>query len=179
MKKFVLSLTLSRIFIGPLIFIAIVFWDAYLLALVLFISFSLTDYLDGWLARKYDVGSDLGAVMDPIADKILLMFLLIALSLELRDPYVAFMSSLVLSREFWVSSLREYNAIKNARNITQASFLAKLKTSMQFFTIAIFLLSLSANFALGIFISKLLLMTSMFLTIYTGIDYTHKTFSKK
>ena len=68
-------LTISRIFIGLIIFILLIFDSFLLAAFILFIFAGLTDYLDGYLARKYDAKSQIGEILDPIADKILVVFL--------------------------------------------------------------------------------------------------------
>ena len=67
-------LTLSRIFIAMIIFILLALEDYYLLALLLFFIAGLSDYLDGFFARRYNATSKLGEILDPIADKILIIF---------------------------------------------------------------------------------------------------------
>ena len=62
------------------------------------------------MARKYSLTSVLGAVLDPIADKILITFVLIALVLALYSIFIAFLGSIILAREFWVGALRDLNA---------------------------------------------------------------------
>ena len=78
-------LTVSRIFSALLIFLLLTFESNYLAALVLFIFAGLTDYLDGYLARKYNAVSELGEILDPIADKILIVFILIGLSVTFKS----------------------------------------------------------------------------------------------
>ena len=75
-------LTLSRIFLAPVLFILITFFNFYISALLLFILCSFTDYLDGYLARKYNAVSSFGEIIDPIADKILVIFMLLAIAYE-------------------------------------------------------------------------------------------------
>ena len=103
MNYFIQFLTYFRILIAPIIFILITLFDFYGWALLLFFIASISDYWDGFLARKYNLESMLGAVLDPIADKILLTFLILALSIELYSPYVAFLGGIIIVREFWVS----------------------------------------------------------------------------
>ena len=67
-------LTLSRILLAVIIFVLLISPDGYLLALILFFLAGITDYFDGYLARKYDAVSQLGEILDPIADKILILF---------------------------------------------------------------------------------------------------------
>ena len=110
MKQLILLITLSRLLLAPVIFIGLVVFNNFILTLILFFIASVSDYLDGWLARRYDLTSDFGAILDPIADKILLLFSLFAITLYLQDPYVGLISLLILAREFWVSALRDFAA---------------------------------------------------------------------
>ena len=81
MSYFINFLTIFRILAASFIFILLMYPSGYLLALSLFLVSSLTDYFDGYLARKYSLESELGAILDPIADTILILFVLIALML--------------------------------------------------------------------------------------------------
>lgn len=172
MKIFVLSLTLFRIISGPLIFGIVIFLESNLLALFIFIAASLSDYFDGKLARNYKVETALGAVLDPIADKILILFTLFAITIITKDPFVGMMSSLILAREFWVSALREYAALNSNNHLTRVSFLAKVKTFIQFITIIMFFLALALKSPLGLFLSKFLLLLALLITLKTAIDYS-------
>ena len=88
MKQFVLFLTLFRIFAGPFIFFLVFALDANLLDLVIFVVASFSDFLDGKLARSYNVESSLGAILDPIADKILVLFALFTITLITKDHFI-------------------------------------------------------------------------------------------
>ena len=96
MKNFIQFLTYFRIVAGPIIFILILMLQNYGVALLILFLASLSDYWDGYLARKYSMTSVLGAVLDPIADKILITFSVIAISLELASIYIAFLGSMIL-----------------------------------------------------------------------------------
>ena len=161
---------------GPLIFILVIYSHHYGLALIIFLAASITDYLDGFLARKYNHESELGAILDPIADKILTLFLIITLSLYLESAYFSFICAVILAREFWVSALRDLNARNNRLDATKVTFSAKLKTSSQFLTFGSFLLGILINNALIIFLSNIFLFISMILSLQTALDYTKATF---
>ena len=96
--------------------------DSYGIALIILLLASVSDYWDGFLARKYSLTSSFGAVLDPIADKILITFTLIALSVNLGSSYIAFISSVILAREFWVSALRDLNARIGDQEATSVTF---------------------------------------------------------
>jgi len=173
MKNFVLFLTIFRIIAGPIIFFLTIIFKFYLLGLLLFIAASFTDYLDGKLAREYKVESSLGATLDPIADKILVLFSLFTISLINKDVFISGMSVLILSREFWVSALREHVAQFSKSNLMKVTFLAKIKTTIQFIAIALFFLGFETDFALIIFIASFVLFLAMLISIKTAIEYTH------
>ena len=87
MNHFIQFLTFFRIFIAPIIFLMITFGDLYSWALCLFLLASISDYWDGFLARKYNLESTIGEVLDPIADKILVTFIILALCIELSSVF--------------------------------------------------------------------------------------------
>ena len=166
------SLTLIRILIGIIIFGLLILHNHYLVSFILFFIAGLTDYLDGKLARKYNAYSQIGEILDPIADKILIVFLLFGLALNLSSFLIAFLGSLIIAREIWVSALRDYNSRNNNHSAT------KIKTTIQLFTISIYLLGLASGNMLFIVFGDLFLIISTLITIYTGFLYTFSTFKK-
>ena len=171
-------LTFSRIVFGAIIFMLLMSSDGYLLALILFFMASITDYFDGYLARKYNAVSELGEVLDPIADKILIVFVLFGLAVNLDSYLIAFIGALIISREIWVGALRDINSRNNRSDATKVTFLAKIKTTIQLFTISVYLLALALNNMLLVVIADVLLFASLFITLYTGFVYTLNSFKK-
>jgi CDP-diacylglycerol--glycerol-3-phosphate 3-phosphatidyltransferase len=178
MAIFINLLTISRMVFGAFIFILLTRTEMYWIAFALFFVASITDYFDGYLARKYNHVSKIGEILDPIADKILIVFLLFALSVNLDSYYIAFASALIITREIWVGALRDYNARQNKSDATKVIFLAKIKTTIQLFTISTYLLGLGINNMLVLLIADLLLFLSLIVTIYTGYIYSLNTFKK-
>jgi CDP-diacylglycerol--glycerol-3-phosphate 3-phosphatidyltransferase len=178
MNYFIQFLTYFRIFIAPVIFILITLFDAYEWALILFLLASISDYWDGFLARKYNLESMIGEVIDPIADKILALFLILALCIELSSVFIGMVGGVMLAREFWVAALRDLNARQGTSDSTKVTFLAKFKTSIQLFTFSFYLIGLSLNSSLILFISNFLLFLALIITIQTGLSYTIATFRK-
>ena len=176
MTTFINILTFLRIFLALIIFLLLMKPDGYLLALILFIIASVTDYFDGYLARKYNATSQIGEILDPIADKVLLVFALIGLSINLSSYLVGFISSLIITREIWVGALRDMNSRYGNTMATKVTFLAKIKTSTQLFTISIYLLGLSLNNMLMIVLGDIFLFLSFLITMYTGLIYTRNSF---
>ena len=171
-------LTISRIFLGPIIFIMLALNLSDVLALLLFFLAGFTDYVDGYLARKYDATSQIGEILDPIADKILIIFLLLGLSIQLDSYIVGFAASIIISREIWVSALRDYNARNNNLEATKVTFLAKVKTTVQLFTISIYLIALSLNNMMFIIFGDILIIISALITLYIGYEYTVNSLKK-
>ena len=169
-------LTLSRIFLGAVIFLLLTRPDGYFIAFILFFVAGATDYFDGYLARKYDLTSQIGEILDPIADKILIVFVLFGLSVNLSSYFIAFIASLIITREIWVGALRDYNARQGCVDATKVTFLAKIKTTIQLFTLSIYLLGLVLNNMLLILFGDMFLFLSLLITIYTGYIYTLNSF---
>jgi len=175
MKIFINSLTLSRIILAPVIFICIVHWQYFGFAILLFIFASISDFFDGHLARRYKLTSELGRILDPIADKILTTFTLIALTLYIDSFYLGIMTATILAREFWVSALTELNAINKNLDATKVTFMAKIKTAVQFIAISGYVLALYFNLAILLFVSNFILLVAVLVTLITSIEYTTNT----
>jgi CDP-diacylglycerol--glycerol-3-phosphate 3-phosphatidyltransferase len=176
MRTFINILTLSRIFLAAVIFLLLISPDRYLLALILFFLAGITDYFDGYLARKYNAVSQLGEILDPIADKILVLFVLFGLAINLSSYLIGFFGAIIITREIWVGALRDLNARNNKNDATKVTFLAKIKTTIQLFTISIYLIALTINNMLLIIVADIFLFASLFITLYTGFVYTLNSF---
>ena len=176
MTTFINLLTLSRIFLAAIIFLLLTSSDGYLMALVLFFIAGITDYFDGYLARKYNAASQIGEILDPIADKILILFLLFGLAINLSSYLIGFIGALIITREIWVGALRDLNARNGKTDATKVTLLAKIKTTIQLFTISIYLLGLTINNMLLLVVGDIFLFISLLITLYTGLIYTINSF---
>ena len=150
-----------------------------LIPFFLFVLASFTDYLDGLLARLFKEESRLGELLDPIADKILIAAALILLVMNgTIKNYEVIAAIIILTREILISGLREFLA--KGQISMQVTSLAKLKTLLQMFSIAILLTGESGNRLINFqdynaqTIGIILLWLSAFLTLYTGYDYVRK-----
>lgn len=177
MKSLVLSLTLFRILAAPFIFISAIFLENYWLAFWLFNFAALTDYFDGKLARDFSVESRLGAILDPIGDKLLVLFTIITVMVFTQDIYVALMGAFILAREFWVSALREYSSDNNISIATAVSFIAKVKTTVQFISLSMFFFGAAAELPIVTFLASFVLLIALLLAVKSAIDYSINTFS--
>jgi cardiolipin synthase len=141
-------------------------------ALVIFLLASITDYFDGYLARAWQQTSNIGKMLDPIADKLLVASCLLMLAADgIIHGWTLWAAIVILCREILVSGLREYLAA--LRVSVPVTKLAKWKTTAQLVAIG-FLLAGEAGDRVFPFVTQLgllLLWLSALFTIYTGWDY--------
>lgn len=127
-------LTLIRILITPLLVGVYYFLPEHWgmpLAAVLFGVASVTDWLDGYLARKLDQVSKLGAFLDPIADKLIIITVLVMIVDRHGQLYILIPALIIIARELVVSGLREWMSELGKRDSVAVSMLGKLKTAAQ------------------------------------------------
>mmetsp|Transcript_28579 Transcript_28579/g.43737 ORF Transcript_28579/g.43737 Transcript_28579/m.43737 type:complete len:168 (+) Transcript_28579:777-1280(+) len=105
---------------------------------IVFAIASLTDYLDGYLARRWDICSPFGAFLDPVADKLMVSTALIILSGK-YGAAVAVPSAIILAREISVSALREWMASKGKRDSVKVGFQGKCKTALTMLSLTVIL----------------------------------------
>ena len=174
-------LTIGRIIIVPFFVISFFLPGFYgeIIPFLLFILASFTDFLDGLLARLYKEESKLGELLDPIADKIIVSTALILLVMnETIQNYEVIAAIIILTREILISGLREFLAEIQIK--MPVSGLAKVKTFIQMFSIAILLTGETGNKIINFedynaqTIGIVLLWLSAFLTLYTAYDYVRK-----
>lgn len=173
-------ITLLRILLIP-VFIAVYYlpfrW-ASLLAMSLFILAAVTDWLDGYLARRLDQASPFGAFLDPVADKLMVASALVLLASDTRVHDLvldfrlfAIVVLIIVGREITVSALREWMAELGERARVAVSFLGKFKTIGQMVAIP-FLLYREPLFGLPVFrIGELLLYLAAGLTLWSMVIY--------
>jgi CDP-diacylglycerol--glycerol-3-phosphate 3-phosphatidyltransferase len=151
-------------------------------AFAAFVVAAVTDFFDGWLARKLGATSLLGAILDPIADKVLIAAAIVGLMAD-RQDWVGLPGGLILFREFAVSALRETLAPKGLR--LPVTMLAKWKTTLQLIALGVMLglpVALYTLIAAGvkdwvyleepaILVSYTLLWLAAAITVWTGIEY--------
>ena len=174
------KLTIARVIAVPF-YVAFMLISAvpynYLWALILFGAASITDMIDGKIARKNNLVTDLGKFLDPLADKVLVSAALICM-VELGWT-ASYLVIIIICREFIVSALRLAAASSNDRTVIAAGIWGKLKTAFTMGAIAVMtalhiLLDnfglLDASFPVGI-ISDILMWISTVLTVISGIVY--------
>lgn len=164
------KLTVGRVIAVPF-FIAAYMYGYYVAAFVLFIAASLTDMLDGKIARKYNLVTNFGKIMDPLADKILVYS---AFCLMVEDGLVpAWMLIVILAREFAIAGMRTVAASEGI--VIAAGMSGKIKTVLQMIAVPFLLLSTAVtNTEIHYYVNLAalgFLWASLVMTVYSGIEY--------
>ena len=158
------KLTLARIAAVP-VFVILYMKGYFVPAFIIFILASLTDMLDGKIARKYGLVTNFGKIMDPLADKILVYS---AFCLMIEDGTMpSWMFIIILLREFAVSGMRTVAAANGI--VVAAGMSGKIKTVLQM--IAVPLLILRRLHPAVQTLATVFLWASLFMTVYSGIEY--------
>lgn len=163
------KITLVRIFLVPFfVLFKLTDFTPYngIIAFVIFVVATLTDKLDGTLARKYNLVTDFGKFLDPIADKLLVASALICLTTDGKIP--SWITIIIIGREFIISAFRLVCA--DTGKTVAASWWGKSKTIAQMVTIIVLLLNIPQLKILG----DILVYVSLILTVVSLVDYFAK-----
>ncbi len=165
------KLTMLRVILIPVFLLVLFLAPAPMnryISVAIFIVASLTDFLDGYLARKWNLVSNFGKFMDPLADKLLVMAALVSM-VQLGD-LASWVVIIILAREFAITGFR--TLAMEANIVMAASWWGKVKTTVQMLMIILVLLDLP--FAGVSIIEKLFIGLAVFFTILSGADYIIK-----
>ena len=175
-------LTLTRILMIPvlvLVFYLPFKWTNFASAAV-FILASVTDWLDGWIARRYHQYSAFGAFLDPVADKLMVATALVLIVQGHPTAWMAFWAAVIIGREIAVSALREWMAELGQRARVQVATVGKIKTIVQMVAISCLLYAIVPASPpqpepwLGGFVFQVgdwLLAAAALLTLWSGYEY--------
>ena len=165
-------LTILRMFLSIvyMVFALIPYTWARITALVVFIIASLTDLIDGKWARKKKIVTDLGAFLDPLADKMLInLAFLVLVQLNVVPLWVF---AIILVRDFAVDGMRMMAARKG--KTISASFYGKLKTTIQMIALIIIMLNQIVNLDFFTILGNIALYLALIMTVFSGGDYLIK-----
>ena len=166
-------LSISRIFLlAPII----AFFEngSFFLSLIIFVLAAFTDYLDGLFARKYSQTSDLGSLLDLLADKLFVSILLIWMTFKFDSSIILISTILIVTREISISYLRLF-IVSKSRSIDEikSDLIGKYKTAIQMTGLGLILISpLTPDFILNF--SFLLIIVSALISWYSLIRYSNK-----
>ena len=166
-------LTLFRIITIP-VMIAAFYWphpQGHIITTAVFVLGALTDWLDGWIARRFNMGSAFGAFLDPVADKLAVVITLFIIVQRHHTVYMALLAAVIVGREITISALREWMAQIGAHGLVKVAALGKIKTIFQMVALGCLLFQ-EDLFGLPIFlIGQSLLTIAAALTLWSGVDY--------
>ena len=140
-------------------------------AAAVFAIASLTDWLDGYIARKLRQTSEFGAFFDPVADKVLVVVVLVFLVSIYPSIWFVIPTCIIIAREVLVSALREWMASSNQRNIVAVVFMGKLKTTVQMIAIIVLIASDPTGEPLFWQFGFVLLYVSAILSLWSMLYY--------
>ena len=166
-------LTLFRIAAIPVV--VVMFYAPYEharpVAALLFGVAAITDLIDGWIARRFNQMSRFGEFLDPVADKLMVVIVLVMLVQAQSSLWEDVIAMIIIGREITVSALREWMASIGARATVKVQFSGKLKTTFQMFGIA-FMVWQEPLFGIDIYrVGYGLLILAAILTIYSMFAY--------
>jgi len=166
-------LTLFRIAAIPIVVVLFYapFDNARPVAAVLFGIAAVTDLIDGWIARRFNQMSKFGEFLDPVADKLMVVIVLVMLVQAHSSLWEDIIAMIIIGREITVSALREWMASIGEHSTVKVQFSGKLKTTFQMFGIA-FMVWQQPLFGIDIYrLGYYLLIAAAILTIYSMFAY--------
>ncbi len=168
-------ITLSRIVLALMMLITLYLPLSLHALFVLFLVASWTDWLDGFVARKYQQVTEVGAYLDPVADKVLFVSGLVVFCWLTNDGFMALLGGLMVIRELIVSWLRFYLSMaRQDRTSLSVSYFAKLKTTFQLLSIGYGLLALQYPNYLPYYICYILIVLAFIFSILSMFGYVKK-----
>ncbi|ALN62495.1 CDP-diacylglycerol--glycerol-3-phosphate 3-phosphatidyltransferase [Lysobacter antibioticus] len=166
-------LTLARIVLIPVLVVVFFLdypWTNFAAAFI-FAFASITDWLDGWIARRYDQYSAFGAFLDPVADKLMVAVALLLIVQKHPTVWMTLWAAVIVGREIAVSALREWMAELGQRAAVKVASIGKIKTIVQMVAL-VCLLYQERVWGLPIFgIGEWLLAAAALLTLWSGLAY--------
>ena len=166
-------LTLFRIGLLPVMVVAFYapFRGANIVAAAIFLAAALTDWFDGWLARRYGLTSAFGAFLDPVADKLMVAVTLFLLVQDNPSILMAVTSAVIVGREITISALREWMAEIGQRTRVAVAWVGKIKVTMQIIALVVLLYQHDSAELRLYYVGETLLVIAAVLTIWSGYEY--------
>ena len=166
-------LTLMRVALIPIFILLyyLPFHWSYLAAALVFTVASVTDWLDGYLARKWEQSTPFGAFLDPVADKLMVAVALVLLVQSHANFWVTAPAMVIIGREIVISALREWMAEIGARAQVAVSNLGKYKTAAQMVALIVLLANPVLPMTLWVILGYVLLAVSAILTLWSMVNY--------
>ena len=166
-------LTSLRIVLIPIfvVFFYLPFVWANIVTALIFILAAVTDWFDGFLARRWKQTSSFGAFLDPVADKLMVAIALVLLVGRHNINYIALPAAVIIGREITISSLREWMAEIGKSASVAVNYIGKIKTAVQFLAIILLLSSNLHHSSIVLLIGCILLYVAALLTLWSMFVY--------
>jgi CDP-diacylglycerol--glycerol-3-phosphate 3-phosphatidyltransferase len=167
------ALTLFRILLLP-VFIGLFYMHyswSYMASAAVFALAGVTDWLDGYLARKLDQSTPFGAFLDPVADKLMVAIALVLLVERFGAWWFTIPAAVIISREIVISALREWMAELGKRTSVAVSYVGKIKTALQMISILTLLASIPETSGYVHWAGVILLYLAALLTLWSMVVY--------
>ena len=162
----------ARIALIPIFAVVYVLVDTmYWLAAVLFALAAMTDWLDGYLARRLNQTTPFGAFLDPVADKLIVVTALVLLIGSHSNLWLTIPGVIIIGREIVVSALREWMSEVNRRGFVAVSWLGRLKTALQMFSIIVLLANPPLLERPWVIVGYVLLYAAALMTLWSMVAY--------
>lgn len=179
------QLTLLRILLIPLFVVVfyLPFSWAYIACSLIFSLAAITDWADGYVARKYNQSTPFGAFLDPVADKLMVAIaLLLLVTLHHDSAWFVVAAAIIVGREIIISALREWMAELGQRASVAVSFIGKIKTTLQMIAIIVLLSNIPQLQIIGFIAlagAAALTLWSMILYLKAAAPYMRSSIDKK
>lgn len=167
------QITFFRILLIP-IFMLFFYWPhpfSHWIAAVVFALAGFSDWLDGYLARRWNQTSAFGAFLDPVADKLLVVIALVLLVSRPYLMYISFPVAIIAGRELVVCAIREWMAELGRKAKVKVIYIAKIKTTLQFIAIILLVAYVPAEWVWIKWSGYAFLYGAAFLTLWTMVVY--------
>jgi CDP-diacylglycerol--glycerol-3-phosphate 3-phosphatidyltransferase len=171
-------ITVFRVLLIP-VFVTVYFLDwrwAHEAGAFIFWFAAITDWFDGYLARKLQQSTPFGAFLDPVADKLIVAVALLMITHEYSSIWITVPAIILLMREIYISALREWMSEIGASNLVKVSFLGKAKTMAQMLALIGLLSGLDYFMGFPIYwvlLGKIMLYIAAILSLWSMVVYTN------
>jgi CDP-diacylglycerol--glycerol-3-phosphate 3-phosphatidyltransferase len=175
LKNLPMQITWMRVILIP-VFIMVYYspWlageDAKFYAAMIFVFAALTDYFDGYLARRWNASTAFGAFLDPVADKLIVALAVLMIVVSYQDLWITLCGMIIIGREIIVSALREWMANQQLSSVMQVSWMAKWKTTFQLIALGCLL----SEVPFWVSIGQPTLIIATLLTLISMVDYLNE-----
>ncbi|HEY9018868.1 CDP-diacylglycerol--glycerol-3-phosphate 3-phosphatidyltransferase [Thiomicrospira sp.] len=173
LQQLPMTITWIRVLLIPVFLVVyyLPFEMAHFSAMVIFVIAALTDWLDGYLARRFQATSRFGAFLDPVADKLIVAVALVVVAVDYQNWIVTLATIIIIMREMAVSALREWMAESKLSDVVAVSKMGKYKTTFQLIALSFLIYGGELFGVPWVELGLILLIVATFLTVLSLWNY--------